>query len=122
MHSRKSSPPKIPKDQGNVWESVAEVQTLGSVLEKEVHAARSPTSYLLSVEDEDLQECKGSYRRHLGESHPGGARRRGLFWPQAAETFNRRSFPNSREWLELLRRDGTLKHLNKGDAALHIQH
>ena len=43
------------------------------------------------------------------------------FWPQAAATLDQHPFPADREWVESLRRDGTLKRLSKGDAALAAQ-
>lgn len=53
-------------DQNAVWNCVAESQeVLGSALKKSVHAACSPTSYQLSVEDPDLQERKREYQKNL---------------------------------------------------------
>ena len=40
------------------------------------------------------------------------------FWPEASETIVHFPFPGSAEWLESLRRDGTLKRLSSGDASL----
>jgi uncharacterized protein (TIGR02679 family) len=44
-----------------------------------------------------------------------------MFWPQAAATLDRHPFPSSHEWLDSLRRDGTLRRLSKGDVALAAQ-
>lgn len=43
------------------------------------------------------------------------------FWPKAAATLDQHPFPSNREWLESLRRDGTLKRLSKADASLAAQ-
>lgn len=43
------------------------------------------------------------------------------FWPEAAAVLEQHPFPANGEWLESLRRDGTLKRLSKGDAALAAQ-
>lgn len=57
---------KLAKDQGAVWDGVAECQTaLSSSLEKSVHSASSPTSYQLSVEDPDLEKRKSQYAKKL---------------------------------------------------------
>jgi hypothetical protein len=54
-------------DQNAVWHSVAESQeALGTALNKSVHAAHSPTSYQLSVEDPDLENRKRDYQQKLG--------------------------------------------------------
>src|SRR6266480_4008455 len=56
-------------DQQTIWRSVAESQeALGSALKKSVHAAASPTSYQLSVEDVDLQNKKRDYQEKLGRA------------------------------------------------------
>ena len=53
-------------NQSDVWGSVANSQkTLGSALDKSVQAAASPTSYQLSVEDDDLQGRKRAYQEKL---------------------------------------------------------
>jgi uncharacterized protein (TIGR02679 family) len=44
-----------------------------------------------------------------------------MFWPEAAAMLDQYPFPGNREWLESLRRDGTLKRLSQGDAALARQ-
>ena len=45
---------KMSKSQGEVWDHVAEAQAhLSESLGKSLHAAASPTSYQLSVKDED---------------------------------------------------------------------
>jgi uncharacterized protein (TIGR02679 family) len=43
------------------------------------------------------------------------------FWPEVAIALEQHPFPNSREWLDSLRRDGMLKRLSKGDATLAAQ-
>jgi hypothetical protein len=59
---------KLSKNQGEVWQHVAETQAhLGESLGKSLHMAASPTSYQLSVEDEDLQERKETYRAALAK-------------------------------------------------------
>lgn len=59
---------KLSKNQGEVWEKVAETQKdLSESLDKPLYAAASPTSYQLSVEDEDLQKRKESYRAALAK-------------------------------------------------------
>jgi hypothetical protein len=58
---------KAAHDQSAVWHSVAESQeALGAALNKSVHAAHSPTSYQLSVEDPDLENRKRDYEQKLG--------------------------------------------------------
>ncbi len=53
---------KLSKDQSEVWEKVAETQDdLSASLDKPLNAPQSPTSYQLSVEDEDLQKRKENY-------------------------------------------------------------
>jgi len=53
-------------DQNAVWNGVSESQaSLGTALKKSVHAAASPTSYQLSVEDSDLQKRKCNYQEKL---------------------------------------------------------
>src|SRR6266478_757421 len=53
-------------DQNEVWQSVSESQEeLGSALKKSVHAAASPTSYQLSVEDSALEKKKREYDETL---------------------------------------------------------
>ncbi len=53
-------------DQNAVWQSVSESQEeLGSALKKSVHAAASPTSYQLSVEDSALEKKKREYDKKL---------------------------------------------------------
>jgi hypothetical protein len=59
---------KLSKSQGEVWQKVAETQEdLSASLDKPLYAAASPTSYQLSVEDEDLQKRKESYRAVLAK-------------------------------------------------------
>lgn len=59
---------KLSKSQGEVWEKVAEAQEdLSASLDKPMYAAASPTSYQLSVEDEDLQKRKETYRAALAK-------------------------------------------------------
>ena len=59
---------KMSKSQGEVWQNVAETQQhLSKSLGKSLHAAASPTSYQLSVEDEDLQKRKHQYRAALAK-------------------------------------------------------
>ncbi|MEO8351421.1 MAG: DUF6569 family protein [Chthoniobacteraceae bacterium] len=54
---------KLSKSQGEVWQKVAEAQEdLSASLDKPLYAAASPTSYQLTVEDEDLQKRKEPYR------------------------------------------------------------
>lgn len=60
---------KLSKSQDEVWENVAEIQaSLSNSLEKPVHAAASPTSYQLSVEDPDLMKRQKSYRESLAHA------------------------------------------------------
>ena len=57
---------KLSKSQGDVWQKVAETQEdLSASLDKPLYAAASPTSYQLTVEDEDLQKRKETYRTAL---------------------------------------------------------
>lgn len=57
---------KLSKSQGEVWAKVAETQEdLGQSLDKPLYAAASPTSCQLTVEDEDLQKRKETYRAAL---------------------------------------------------------
>src|SRR5205085_454868 len=57
---------KRASDQNQVWHSVAVSQEeLGSALKKSVHAAASPTSYQLSVEDSALEKKKREYDERL---------------------------------------------------------
>lgn len=59
---------KMSKCQGEVWAKVAEMQdNLSASLEKEIHARLSPTSYQLSVEDDDLLKRKDTYRAALAK-------------------------------------------------------
>ena len=59
---------KLSKSQGEVWQKVAETQEdLSASLDKPLYAAASPTSYQLSVEDEDLQKRKETYRAALAK-------------------------------------------------------
>lgn len=59
---------KLSKSQGEVWQKVAETQEdLSASLDKPLYAAASPTSYQLSVEDEDLQKRKETYRTALAK-------------------------------------------------------
>ena len=59
---------KLSKSQGEVWQSVAETQLhLSASLDKPLYAAASPTSYQLTVEDEDLQKRKETYRAALAK-------------------------------------------------------
>jgi len=54
---------KLSKSQGEVWDKVAENQEhLSTSMKKSLHAAASPTSYQLSMEDADLQKRKETYR------------------------------------------------------------
>ena len=65
---------KAAQDQSAVWDSVAESQeALGAALNKSVHAAHSPTSYQLSVEDPDLENRKRDYKQKLGRLPKGAA-------------------------------------------------
>lgn len=58
---------KLSKDQGEVWDKVAESQQhLSASMNKSLHSAASPTSYQLSMEDADLQKRKEAYRAALG--------------------------------------------------------
>ena len=58
-------------DQGEVWDSIQEAQHCMSMsLGKSLHSAKSPTSYQLSMEDEDLQKRKNEFRNTL-ENIPG---------------------------------------------------
>ena len=57
---------KLNRSQSAVWEGVAASQDdLSASLGKSVHAADSPTSYQLSVEDPDLQRSKVEFRERL---------------------------------------------------------
>jgi hypothetical protein len=57
---------KVSKDQHAVWDGVAESQeSLSFALKKSVHAAHSPTSYQLSVEDADLEKRKADFHQRL---------------------------------------------------------
>ncbi len=59
---------KLSKSQSEVWDKVAEAQEdLSASLDKPLYAAASPSSYQLSVEDEDLQKRKESYRVSLAK-------------------------------------------------------
>ena len=59
---------KLSKSQGEVWQKVAETQEdLSESLDKPLCAAASPTSYQLTVEDEDLQKRKETYRTALAK-------------------------------------------------------
>src|SRR5262245_19419791 len=59
---------KLKRSQSAVWEGVAACQQdLSASLGKSVHAADSPTSYQLSVEDPDLQRSKVEFRERLGD-------------------------------------------------------
>ena len=59
---------KLSKSQGEVWQKVAETQEdLSESLDKPLYAAASPTSYQLTVEDEDLQKRKETYRAALAK-------------------------------------------------------
>ena len=59
---------KLSKNQGEVWQHVAETQThLSESLGKSLHMPASPTSYQLSVEDKDLQKRKETYRTALAK-------------------------------------------------------
>lgn len=54
---------KMSKCQGEVWAKVAEMQDdLSASMEKEIQARLSPTSYQLSVEDEDLRKRQDGFR------------------------------------------------------------
>jgi hypothetical protein len=65
-------------DQNAVWHGVAESQeALGSALKKSIHAAHSPTSYQLSVEDSDLQKKKREYHERLQSLPDNGSDVRG---------------------------------------------
>src|SRR5439155_5074493 len=65
---------KRASDQNTVWRSVTKSQEeLGSALKKSVHAAASPTSYQLSVEDSALDKKKREYDetlRGIGKDRP----------------------------------------------------
>jgi predicted transcriptional regulator len=57
---------KLSKSQAEVWDKVQESQQkLSASLSKSVHAAASPSSYLLSIEDEDLRRRQEAYRSAL---------------------------------------------------------
>lgn len=59
---------KLSKNQSEVWEKVAETQDdLSASLDKPLYSEESPTSYQLSVEDEDLQKRKENYRAALAK-------------------------------------------------------
>ena len=59
---------KMSKSQSEVWDHVAETQAnLSESLGKSLHADASPTSYQLSVEDEDLLKRKHQYRAALAK-------------------------------------------------------
>lgn len=59
---------KLSKNQGEVWQSVSETQEhLSAGLDKPLYSAASPTSYQLTVEDEDLQKRKETYRAALAK-------------------------------------------------------
>ena len=54
---------KLSKSQDEVWQKVAETQdALSASMDKPLYAPASPTSYQLSVEDEDLQKRKDTFR------------------------------------------------------------
>ena len=60
---------KLSKNQAEVWNKVAEAQqALSASLHKEISNAASPTSYQLTVEDEDLQKRKQGYRERLAKA------------------------------------------------------
>ena len=57
---------KMAHDQAGVWQGVSHSQmTLGHALNKVIHAAHSPTSYQLSVEDLDLKKRKSDFENKL---------------------------------------------------------
>ncbi len=57
---------KLHKSQSEVWQSVAETQAdLSESLDVSLFAAASPTSYQLTVEHEDVQKRKETYRTTL---------------------------------------------------------
>jgi hypothetical protein len=59
---------KLSKSQSDVWQGVAESQEkLSASLDKSLYASVSPSSYQLSVEDEDLQTRKETYRAALAK-------------------------------------------------------
>jgi hypothetical protein len=59
---------KLSKSQGEVWAKVAETQEdLSTSLDKPLFAKASPTSYQLTVEDEDLQKRKETFRATLAK-------------------------------------------------------
>ena len=59
---------KMSKCQGEVWAKVAEAQDkLSESLDKNIKACASPSSYLLSVEDDDLLKRKEAYRAALAK-------------------------------------------------------
>ena len=59
---------KLKRSQSAVWESVAACQEdLAASLGESVHAADSPTSYQLSIENSELQRCKDEFRKRLGD-------------------------------------------------------
>jgi hypothetical protein len=59
---------KLSKNQGEVWQKVAEAQEdLSASLGKPLYAKASPSSFQLTVEDEDLQKRKGTYRTALAK-------------------------------------------------------
>lgn len=65
---------KLSKNQGEVWDKVNESQEkLSASLKEPVYAAASPSSYLLSIEHENVRRRQGEYRSALGEivrEHP----------------------------------------------------
>ena len=85
---------KAAHDQSAVWQSVAESQeALGTALNKSVHAAHSPTSYQLSVEDPDLENRKRDYEQKLGrlpKSAPDVPVQKGMFTSSSFVFFSRR--------------------------------
>jgi hypothetical protein len=65
---------KLSRNQGAVWEGVAEAQAnLSTAAAKSIHSPVSDSSYQLSMEDEDLGRLKDGYRKSLAsavEAHP----------------------------------------------------
>jgi ARG and Rhodanese-Phosphatase-superfamily-associated Protein domain len=69
LHAKRSRlAAKLKRSQSEVWEGVAACQEeLRASLGEPVHAADSPTSYQLSLENPELQRCKGEFRMRLGD-------------------------------------------------------
>jgi hypothetical protein len=60
---------KLSQSQSEVWEEVSQTQrALSTSMQKEIHAAASPTSYQLAVEDQDLGARKVDYHQALAKA------------------------------------------------------